>query len=384
MSSITEGKSKFTRFMGRIRGTDKVIFKTFFSLLGVSYAFLIIYEIVFWNDNYPSIIINLLNALLAVFFITGIIAYIYHNKDHIISLRKIVIWFGIISLSIAIIGTIAIFLLSHQISNFDNFVEPYRSNNQVIYCVLNLFITLFLWIIIIEVVIFFMSFGVTGILTAVIRGIGPETLFFISQISTQIKKGSETGNKGQILRYKFLRWRFNIPIDIDTKHLIVNRVRSHKVFLWGQFLNSNLWALILGGSIGVNISLNGLLMNMLTLEELFSVASFTGAFLLIFIFPCLVYQRMNTRIRYEYSKGSFKLECGLRSRTFHIFCTFAVLSFIYRSIVHDLEPMCILISYLSFLLIFLIISIVTIFVFYNFFEEELAHDIAERYLDIKD
>jgi hypothetical protein len=229
-----------------------------------------------------------------------------------------------------------------------------------------------------------MGMGVCGILTSVERGIGPETMLFITRIGKLANRTNNQENSKLHLRYQFLRWRFNVPKRIDTRKLQIKKIKPNLSFPWKLYKPALLWGMVLGCAISINLSLNSLLMNKTSLEEFFAVSSFTIAFILIFVFPLLIYNRIDARIIRKSGKNDFILEYGLRNRTLQIFTTVAVLSFVFHFLINDIDMISVVVSFVFFNLIFFIVSIIVLFLYYNSFEDDLAKDIVSRYNKIKD
>jgi len=179
-----------------------------------------------------------------------------------------------------------------------------------------------------------------------------------------------------------MRWRFNIPNNLNTKPLPVSNVKPLRQFPWKQFKFAIIWENLFGIVIAINISLNPLLLNEISIEELFATSSFIAAFILILIFPFLIYNRINAIIGGV--KKPFKLESGLRNRTFQIVASVGTLIFLFRFISQDFTLETVILSFFIFFLAYLAISIILTLIYYNYFEDDLARDIANRYFEVRE
>ncbi len=377
--SVTE--SRLSRFLGRITKSDKTIFKFFFLMMGIIFTIVLIHEIVTWHGSYASVVVSLLNGLMIVFLLTGLLT-LYYTRKSIISTKKIFIWFIISALIIAIALTIILYLLLSLTDILDGYFKINQENNFIVYLILWVFTYLFLVIFIMQSILFVMGFGVNGISSAVERGIGPETMLFISRISHKTSKSMKKKEPRLYLRYHTLRWRFNIPNNLNTKPLTVSKVKPRRQFPWKQFKFAIIWENLFGIVLAINISLNPLLLNEISIEELFATSSFIAAFILILIFPFLIYNRINAIIGGV--KKPFKLESGLRNRTFQIVASVGTLIFLIRFILQDFTLETVILSFFIFFLAYLAISIILTLIYYNYFEDDLASDIANRYFEVKE
>ena len=249
---------------------------------------------------------------------------------------------------------------------------------------INVFGSFFLLLIVIEFALFFVCVGVCGFLTSVERGIGPETMLFITRIGSQTNEISNKRDKKLNFRYLTLRWRFNVPKNFNSKDLRIKQITHFKEFPWRLFWFAMFWEVIFGAMISINLSLNSLLMTSVSLEELFAVASFSGAFMLIFIFPFLIYNRIDARIVRQGNQKDFKLEHGLRNRTLQIFALVATLSLIFHLVIGDITILSVLVSFIFFNIVFFIVAIIITYLYYDTFEDDLARDIVKRYKKVKD
>ena len=179
--------SRLSRFLGRITKSDKTIFKFFFLMMGIIFTIVLIYEMITWHGSYASVVVSLLNGLMIVFLLTRLLT-LYYTRKSIISTKKIFIWFIISALIIAIAITIILYLLLNLTDILDGYFKINQKNNFIVYLILWVFTYLFLVIFIMQSILFVMGFGVNGISSAVERGIGPETLLFISRISHKTSK----------------------------------------------------------------------------------------------------------------------------------------------------------------------------------------------------
>ncbi|MHA1969363.1 MAG: hypothetical protein ACW964_16385 [Candidatus Hodarchaeales archaeon] len=374
-------ESRLSRFLGRITKSDKTIFKFFFIMLGIIFTIILINETINWHGSYAAVVVSILNGSMIVFLLTGILT-LYYTRKSIISTKKIFIWFIISALIIAIVITIIFYLLLSLTDILDGYFTINQKDNFNVYLIFWVFTYLFLGIFVMQLLLFLMGFGVNGILTAVERGVGPETMLFISRISHKTSKSMKKKEPRLYLRYHTLRWRFNIPNNLNTKPLTVSKVKPRSQFPWKQFKSAIIWENLFGIVLSINISLNPLLLNEISIEELFATSSFIGAFILILIFPFLIYNRINAIIGGV--KKPFKLEAGLRNRTFQIIAGVGTLIFLIRFILQDFILETVILSFFIFFLAYLAISIILTFIYYNYFEDDLARDIANRYFEVKE
>jgi hypothetical protein len=114
---------------------------------------------------------------------------------------------------------------------------------------------------------------------------------------------------------------------------------------------------------------------------MFNIATSVTTYIPIFILPWFIYLRLDAKI-----KGlvkDFRLFDGLKARMLQTLVAFSTLILIVRMAVVRPGFREFISSFLGFFVLFIIGVVVTTFVYFNYYENDLAYDIARKYEKIK-
>ncbi len=139
--------------------------------------------------------------------------------------------------------------------------------------------------------------------------------------------------------------------------------------------------MIFGFVVTVLITLNPFLLRENSLENLFGIAGTISLGVPLLVLPWFIFLRLDA-----YIKGpvrDFKLYNGLKSRTTQTLVTFGTLILIIRLAFETIDFQQWFFAFVNGYLTFLGSVIIIVFVYFNYFENDLARDIANKYKEIK-
>jgi hypothetical protein len=367
---ILEGREKYDR---RI-----LIFFLFWIILGLLGS--TVNVIINGIESIGSFIPSFLESLGVAFFFSGILAFWYHRKRGIIPGKRILKWFAKISLVMGLVVAVGITLTVSQTTMLDN-EFPDLSGLEMI----GLFIAMYFFGFIFSffMPIFFMisGFGMIGVLSAIIRGKTADLLVEVTKITPNITDSAKKKDKRKYMGFVWLGWAFDIPDVIDTRALSINRGEPLKKIPWPIVKQAVMWQVFFGLVIVIYISFSPFFYGITGMGFMFNIASNVTNFIPIFILPWFIYLRLDAKI-----KGlvkDFKLFNGLKSRMLQTIVAFSTLILFVRMAVMRPGFREFIGAFLGFFMLFIIGVIITTFVYFNYFENDLAYDIAQKYEKIK-
>jgi hypothetical protein len=365
--------------MGREKYDRRIlIFFSFWFLLG--FFFSIVAVFITGTESIGSLIPALLDSLGFAFFLTGLLAFKYHRKRGIIPGKRILKWFAKISLVIGLVVAVGITLLLTQTTIFeDSFTE--LSGVEMFGLFIVMYIFGFLFSFIIPFFLMITGFGMIGVLSALIRLKTADLLVEITKITPNISDSAKEKDKKTYLGYIWLGWAFDIPDVLDTRALSINKGEPKKKIPWPIFKQAVIWQIFFGLVIVIYISFSPFFYGITEMGFMFNIASNVTNFIPIFILPWFIYLRLDAEI-----KGlvkDFKLFDGLKSRMLQTIVAFSTLILFVRMAVVRPGFREFIGSFLGFFVLFIIGVMMTTFVYFNYFENDLAYDIAQKYEAIK-
>ena len=354
---------------------DKRILKVFF----ITLIFAISFGIILFLIVKPSIeaigSYFVFNTFL-IFSLTGILATYIFSKDGIISTKKIVKGFAKISLVFGFLLEIIIVLVIFIDGDFpENTVE-------LIAMWIILYFGMFLASLTTLLAFLVFGFGIISVMVAVERGMAPEMLLHVTRITKNTTDEMKKKDIRSYLAYSGLRWVFNIPEAVDTQNLKINRGRPFTEFPWTTLRNALIWQFIFGTLIVIYISFNPFYLEEYTFQELFNTASQITIFVPYLVLPWFLYLRLDAR-----SKGhakDFNLYNGRRTRMTQSFMTLGTILIIIRLGIEKVDIQAQIGTFVIYYFFFFITTFLFSFVFFNYFENDLARDVARSYKKIKD
>jgi uncharacterized membrane protein len=358
------------------KNTDKriLIFFSFWVFLGLFVSIADVLES--GGERIGALIPGFLESLGVSFFFTGLLAIKYYRKRGIIPGKRILKSLAKISLVIGLIVAVVMTLVLTQTTVFED-TFPDLSGPEMI----GLFIVMYLFGFVFSFFfpIFFMisGFGMIGVLSAIIRPKTPDLLVEITKITPNISDSAKEKDKKTYIGYIWLGWAFNIPDVLDTRALSINKGEPRKKIPWSILKQAVIWQIFFGLVIIIYISFSPFFLDITEMGFMFNIASNVSNFIPIFILPWFIYHRLDAKI-----KGlvkDFRLFDGLKSRMLQTIVAFSTLILIVRMAVVRPGFQEFMMSFLGFFMLFIIGVVTTSFVYFNYFENDLAADIVMRY-----
>ena len=364
--------------MRNLINSDKKILKVFFILLIILFPLTLIVNL-YIEASLNQIVNSLYLSLLITFFITGILAFRYYSKRGIISTKKIFKWFAITAAIIAPVFTGVLFL-----DTLSKNIDPnlYLWSNTAYAALIGMYIGMFFAVFLVFVILLFIGFGMIGLLSALERSIAPEILLHISRITPHISDSMKKKDIKAYIRYSALRWFFITPSSLDTKTLIISHVKPKKQFPWPILKKALMWQILLGGIVIIYISLNPFFLEGTSFQSLFDIATNISILIPFVILPWFVLLRLNARIKGPVK--DFQLYSGIAYRMYRTFVTLGTLIIIIRLALKNVNPRDVIAAFPIYYMFFITIIFILTFVYFNYFENDLAKDVADRFNEISD
>ena len=372
--------SKNGGFWINLERPDRRILIFFFFCLVIIVTSIIVTGILSWQVDLVSFVLFVLAGLVVTLSITGILAFLYYYKRAIISTRKILSWFTIFAFVFSAVANVVIYLLA-QMRYFGSSTFFLFDLNAISVCnILWQFFVLFLLALFVEVDLVFEAFGLIWMLAVVEKNTVPDTLADITKITSNTSNFTSKKDKPNSRRYLVLQWLFNIPDVLDTKLLTINFEPKQR-FPWKVFKTAFLWVSILGFIIAMLIINYITSFAQISIENMLLISSLIVMLTPILVLSWFIFLRLDARI-----KGAikdFKLYNGLKFRTTNYTLTFGTLILLIRLALVKTDLHQLFWSFVSYYPLFLVSAAIYTFIYFNYFENDLARNIAKRYRKIE-
>ncbi len=372
-------KSEVTPVENDFFRTDKRILISFLFWFILFFLVIMAGMIISGNLSLGFIISTILGSLIAAFFFTGFLAFRYHSKRGIIKTKRVFKWVTKASLIIGFVFACGMFFLLTQTSILG---DPTEGNTLVM---IVMFIGLFIGGIIAAfvgfIILFITGFGMIGFLSTLIRSKTPDLLVEITKISPNITKAKKKEDKKTYRGYVWLGWVFDIPDVLDTSTLTINSGEPEDKISWPVFKQAVMWQIFFGIVIVIYISFSPFFLDFMNMMSLFSIASNVTTFIPLLILPWFIYLKLDAKIKGPVK--DFKLFDGISSRVFQTLVAFSTMILIIRIALRHPGFWSVLQSFIGFFIFFVVGVLIFTFVYFNYFENDLAEDIVRKYEDIK-
>jgi hypothetical protein len=372
--------SKNGGFWINLERPDRRILIFFFFCLVIIVTSIIVTGILSWQVDLVSFVLFVLAGLVVTLSITGILAFLYYYKRAIISTRKILSWFTIFAFVFSAVANVVIYLLA-QMRYFGSSTFFLFDLNAISVCnILWQFFVLFLLALFVEVDLVFEAFGLIWMLAVVEKNTVSDTLADITKITSNTSNFTSKKDKPNSRRYLVLQWLFNIPDVLDTKLLTINFEPKQR-FPWKVFKTAFLWVSILGFIIAMLIINYITSFAQISIENMLLISSLIVMLTPILVLSWFIFLRLDARI-----KGAikdFKLYNGLKFRTTNYTLTFGTLILLIRLALVKTDLHQLFWSFVSYYPLFLVSAAIYTFIYFNYFENDLARNIAKRYRKIE-
>ena len=332
-----------------------------------------------FRANFDQITNALYISFTISFIFTGIFVYLNYRKRGIIPTKKILVWFT----KLAVIIAPALTAIIYYIAITEN-PDPELAIGTLAFFVMIIFIYIgmvlafFLALFLIMII----GMGMMGVLSAVIRGVTPEILLHVSRITPNVIDTAKSPNSKMPKIYSILSWLYCIPEELDSRTLSINRGKPVKHFPWSSVKKAIWWQFLFGVVVIIYISLNPLYLGSMSFQKLFNIATNITTFIPFIIIPWFIFLRLDARI-----KGvvrDYNMYDGIVYRMYRTFVTLGTIIIIIRLGLKSVDPYEVMITLSTYFVIFLGGTILITFVYFNYFENGLARNVASRYRKIKD
>ncbi|MDD1747503.1 MAG: hypothetical protein LUQ16_07055 [Methanomassiliicoccales archaeon] len=311
--------------------------------------------------------------IMGTFFLIGLVAWVRLGDHGIILTKRMFQFFLLTSILGAIIFTL-VFFYSEGGPVYIGFpgiggeYDPYQ----------NLFAA--------GVILFALSISLWGVQLAVIC-IAFGTIWFAGLVMRRLMPGILKGvriasfTKRDNLRTKLMLWLMDIPDMLDLSQLKVEVEPYNVKFPWDRFFHAVFWEIFLGTIMAIYVSLNPLLLESLELVQVFSVLGSISMIIPIIIIPW--FSLLVLRARIPGITKDFQLFRGIRSRILQTFVALGTIVIFIRLALREHDPATIFGSFLSYYILLGLFSVYFAFVYFNFFEIDLARETERRYQNLK-
>ncbi len=320
----------------------------------------------------PAILTSInvvLNGLTLAFFLTGLVSWYYYGKKHIIGYRKLFFYILMLIVLISLIFLSALFI---QYRGLDVIVFDTRVALRVETFIIGL-ISSVLGLNLIYFFLLVMGFGIVGLLSAVIRASTPKLLEDIKGITKNLDAETKDEDIALYLKCRVIAWLFAIPPYLDTVTLSVKKPARDIKFPKDKFKTAIMWEVFLCLILAVNISLNPILLEHFSLNELFSITSSLAIFIPMIVLPWFVFLKLEAEI--DGPARDFNLYEGMKNRVLSLLvATGTIITFV-RLSYGRIDPRIFVVSLLGYLFGILILTVLYTFVYFNHFWEDLINDV---------
>ncbi len=300
-------------------------------------------------------------------YVWGIVDFLKMRKSGMLSRRRT--WQLLLASSVvltAILMLVLAFLLNNPISEIDLGMPPASefSPATVAGIVVGLFFSSFLSIALLSL----LAFGGIALVSALTRIMTPAVLWRVRNIS----------GKGGLTDWA-LAWIFGIPDTLDTRTLHLGPVEDQAGFPQRRFTQAVMWEMVLGVILAVYVAFNPLVVDRSTgaMLQLFTTLATAAVFIPLIMVPWFVYTSINAAI-----KGmtkDFRLFDGIKSRIFRSYIAVGTIVVFIRISLSEAEAQTYLLGLGFYLSTLALTALMFTFVYFNYFDKDLTHDVVAGY-----
>jgi magnesium-transporting ATPase (P-type) len=325
----------------------------------------------------PEVVAAIVGTLAFSFFPTGLAAYRNFGLEGIVPMRRVLRWFVVFALAMDLALMVFTFLM-YEMGWFGGSPaagseSPFSSPAAVAAATIGMFIALFF----VLAVYLMAGVGIVWLMTALERRLAPAALLRIRRLSEATTERSRKTDIVRWAKYTALRWLFNIPDVLDTGRLVVRSPESSKVFPRRAFAGALGWSVLFATVIAIDVSFNPFLRESFTVQQLLSIVTPASIFIPWIVLPWFIFRRLGAEIPGE--RRPFRLYDGLRSRVYGLLVAVGTLVLFVRLALRDIPLDTVLSSFVNYYLTFLLLGALFMFVYFNYFEDGLAADVAGAY-----
>jgi hypothetical protein len=368
--------------IGYWRGNERTLIRVFLVLFLAVTIVEIAYDIVFREVlglSFYGVILgigqNLVVAYAFTSFVLGIVFIWAFRKEGVVPLRELLGTMAQVAVVVAIFFSV-MFLADLSGWSETGLYEvadgnaPYLTGERSVVATIGFFVLTLGGTLLAQVVILVGGFGIMGMIFTFEVGGTPKLIERMEGI---------TGKED--IESKAIMWFFGIPGALDTDVVLVDEPVEETTFPWDRFRTAVLWQVAFGIIIGIYVSLNPWLLRTFSMDQLFRFMSTAFVVLPFLVIPWFIHRRLNARFKgvnqdFHFYKAFKDRLTGLliAGGTLLIFLKFAWES-------SSLEE--ILAAFSSYIFVMVLCIIAFTFIYFNFFENKLAHEVHERWAEAR-
>lgn len=310
---------------------------------------------------------NLMSSFIFTFLIFGFFVTRKFGKMGIIRFKRIFRKMVLISLPFGLVFMAVMAYVIHYLDVNDPGSDPSGAPTEAEWVVvlIALYIGGFIAGLVAMLVGFLVCMGTVGAIYLFMVGMAP---LFLRRVR-DITSGVHIGARG-------LAWLFLVPTNLDTGTLHVTSPVWEERFPRARFRNAVAWQVIFSILVAVLVSLNPFLLDVISIEQLFELMNSAHIIVPLLFLPTLVILRLRARI--EGPVKDFPLYEGMRSRLVRTFLAIGTIVIFVRMALEEIP----LETWFLHFTIYSVVSVTFIlaftFLWFNYFEYELAKRVAER------
>jgi hypothetical protein len=164
--------------------------------------------------------------------------------------------------------------------------------------------------------------------------------------------------------------------------LRIKEVDFNEDFSKQDFRKAVLWQFFFGLVLVIYISFSPFLLDYVNMQQLFSISSISTTFIPLLILPWFIYLKLDAKIRGPVK--DFKLFNGLSSRMFQTLVAFGTILLLIRMALRNPEFVEVMFSFVMFFIFFIPGVFIGTFVYFNYFQNDLASDIARKFRELRE
>jgi MFS family permease len=360
--------------------SDRRILLSFYIGIVVAVVLTIPVGFILGLEHIGSTVTFLIVSVISAFFLTGIMSYKYNNKNGIIPTKRVTR--GLIKISAASAPFFVAILFFFSVLPDEENPGQFIGSNIFFAELIGMYMGLFLGVFLTLMMFLFLGFGMIAVMSVLLRRKTPDMLVEITKVTPNITESARQNDRKKYLGYKWLGWAYGIPEVLDTTTLTLNSGESIKKFPRKAFNQAIKWQLLFGFVLIIYISFSPFLLDYTEMQQTFSFASMTTAFIPLFILPWFIYLRIDAKIQGPVK--DFRLFDGLSSRMFQTIVAFGTLLLLVRLALRNPGFIGVLISMLIYTIFFIGGILIITFIYFNYFENDLAADIVRQYEETKE
>lgn len=350
-----------------LRKLDRRLSRLFLILLVLTCVIVAIVAIAS-GDIFASLVV-FAAVIMGVFFIIGLVAWVLMGDHGIIHTGKMFQFFLLTS----VIGAVIFALVSFFSEGNPIYIgfpgaggefEPYQ--NVYAAAIILVAMSVSLWGV--QLAVICIAFGTIWFAGLAIRRLLPGILKGVRLATFSRKDGTDT---------RLMLWLMDIPDMLDLSKLKVEAEPPNTRFPWDRFYHAIFWEIFLGTIMAIYVSLNPLLLESLDVVQVFSVLGSISMIIPIIIIPWFSLLALQARI--PGITKDFKIYRGIRSRILQTFVALGTIMVFIRLALREHDPATIFSSFLSYYMLLGLFSLYFAFVYFNFFESDLAKETERRY-----